>query len=87
MPTFRMFLIATAGALIALLAGPLGASPALAGAATITSPPTVAATNWTNANAAAGSGFNTLNDVSCTSSTFCMAVGDAELRCRRRDPD
>ena len=61
-----MFLVATAGALIALLAGPLGASPALAGTATITSPPTVAATNWTNANAAAGSGFNALNDVSCT---------------------
>jgi hypothetical protein len=75
MPTFRTFLVATAGALIALLAGPLGASPALAGTAPITSPPTVAATNWTNANAAAGSGFNQLNDVSCTTSTFCMAVG------------
>jgi len=73
MPTFRMFLIAVAGALIALLAGPLGASTA--GASPITSPPTVAATNWTNANAAAGSGFNQLNDVSCTSSTFCVAVG------------
>ena len=75
MPTFRMFLVAAAGTLMALFAAPLAASPAPAGASTITSPPTVAATNWTNANAAAGSGSNLLSDVSCTTSTFCVAVG------------
>ena len=75
MPAFRMFLVAAAGALMALSAGALGAAPAPAGASTITSPPTVAATNWTNANAAAGSGSNLLAGVSCTTSTFCVAVG------------
>ena len=35
----------------------------------------MAATNWTNINAAAGSGSNLLADVSCTTSTFCVAVG------------
>ena len=71
MPAFRMFLVAAAGTLMALFAAPL----ATAGASTITSPPTVSATNWTSSSAAAGSGSNQLNDVSCTTSTFCVAVG------------
>jgi hypothetical protein len=75
MPKIRMVLVATAGAMIALFAGPLAFSPGVSGASTLTSPPTVSATNWTNANAAAGSGSNQLNDVSCTTSTFCVAVG------------
>jgi hypothetical protein len=79
MPAFRMFLLAAAGTLLALFAAPLASSPAPAGASTITSPPTVAPTNWTNANAAAGSGSNQLNDVSCTTSTFCVAVGTENL--------
>ncbi len=74
MPAFRMFLVAAAGTLMALCAGPL-AAPAPVGASTITSPPTVAATNWTNGDAAAGSGSNVLAGVSCTTSTFCVAVG------------
>jgi hypothetical protein len=73
MPPFRMFLLATTGAVVALLAAPLASSTALA--AGLTSPPTVAATNWTSTAAVAGSGSNQLDDVSCTSSTFCMAVG------------
>ena len=56
MPAFRMFLVAAAGTLLALCAGPLVSAPV--GASTITGPPTVAATNWTNTNAAAGSGSN-----------------------------
>ncbi len=63
-----------ASALWAVFAG-VAPPPAASAAGTITSPPTVSATNWTNFNAAAGSGFNTLNDVSCTTSTFCVAVG------------
>jgi len=75
MPRFRMFAVAAAGALMAL-AGPLASSSVPAGATTpLTSPPTVAATNWTNNTAAPGSGSNSLNNVSCTTSTFCMAVG------------
>jgi hypothetical protein len=78
MPKFRMFLVAAAGALM-VLAGPLAFSSVPAGASShataLTSPPTVAATNWTNDNAAAGSGSNSLNNVSCTTSSFCMAVG------------
>jgi hypothetical protein len=73
MSKFRIFLLATTGAAVALLAAPLSSSPALA--AGLTSPPTVAATSWTSAAAAAGSGSNQLDDVSCTSSTFCVAVG------------
>ncbi len=77
MPAFRMFLVVAAGTLMALFAGPLASPPA--GAGTITSPPTVAATNWTSSSAAAGSGSNVLNDVSCTTSTFCVAVGSENL--------
>ncbi len=73
MPAFRMFLVAAAGTLLALCAGPLVSAPV--GASTITGPPTVSATNWTNTNAAAGSGSNALTDVSCTTSVFCVAVG------------
>jgi hypothetical protein len=73
MPASRMFLVAAAGTLMALFAGPLVSGPVDAG--TITSPPTVAAANWTNNNAVAGSGSNLLSDVSCTTSTFCVAVG------------
>jgi hypothetical protein len=73
MPRFRMFLVATTGAVLALVTAPLTSPPA--GAAGITSPPTVAATNWTTSSAAAGTGANQLNDVSCTLSTFCVAVG------------
>jgi hypothetical protein len=66
-------LIATAGALVALTIPALSGAPA--GAANPTSPPTVGALQWTNAQAAPGTGSNQLNDVSCTSASFCAAVG------------
>jgi hypothetical protein len=72
MRTFRAVLVAAAGGLTALTAGFLGAAPAGAG---LTSPPTVLPTAWADAHAPSGSGSNNLNDVSCTSSSFCMAVG------------
>jgi hypothetical protein len=63
-----------ATALVAALG--LVAAPAPSGASTgLSSPPTVSASNWTNANAPSASGSNLLNDVSCTSSTLCVAVG------------
>ena len=74
MSGFRTLLIAAAGFLVTLTVGSLGSPPALA--AGLTSPPTVGATNWSNANAASASGSNFLNDVSCVASTFCVAVGE-----------
>ena len=68
-------MIAAAGVLVALTAGVIGSS-ALAGG--VTSPPTVGATSWTNANAPSVSGSNRLTAVSCTSSTFCVAVGQQD---------
>ena len=41
----------------------------------LTSPPTVAASSWTDAHAAAGSGFNQLVGVACPTSSFCVSVG------------
>ena len=73
MPRFRMFLLATTGAALALFAAPLASAPGFA--AGLTSPPTVGATAWTSSAVAAGTGSNQLDDVSCTSSTFCVAVG------------
>ncbi len=73
MHSFRSFLIAAAGLLVALAVGSLGSPQAVAAP---TSPPTVGATNWSNANAPSASGSNLLNDVSCTLSTFCVAVGE-----------
>jgi hypothetical protein len=70
--TFRAVVVAAAVALVAPAVGLVGAAPA--GAAP-TSPPTVAATSWTNANAPAGSGQSFLFAVSCTSASFCAAVG------------
>ena len=69
-------MIAAAGVLVALTVGAIG-STALAGG--LTSPPTVGATYWTNANAPSASGPNRLNSVSCTSSTFCVAVGQQDI--------
>ncbi len=68
-------LIAMAGALVSFSAGALLA-PA-AGAAGLSSPPTVGALQWSDTHAAAASTTttNTLGDVACTSGTFCMAVG------------
>ena len=70
-------LIATAGALVALTVPTLGAAPA--GAANPTSPPTVSAVQWTDAHAAAGTGSNQLNSISCTNASFCVAVGEQNL--------
>jgi hypothetical protein len=66
-------LIATTGALVACTVATLVAPPA--GAANPTSPPTVGAVQWSDAHAAAGAGSNQLNSISCTSSSFCAAVG------------
>ena len=68
-------MIAAVGVLVALTVGAIG-SPALAGG--LTSPPTVGATHWTNANAPSASGQNRLNAVSCATSTFCVAVGQQD---------
>ncbi len=73
MRSFRTFLISAAGLLVALTVGSLGSPQALATG--LTSPPTVAATSWSNTNAPSASGSNLLNDVSCTLSTLCVAVG------------
>jgi hypothetical protein len=70
-------LIATAGALVALTVPTLGAAPA--GATGPTSPPTVGAVQWTDAHAVAGAGSNQLNNVSCTSASFCVGVGEQNL--------
>ncbi len=72
-------LIATAGALVALTLPALSAAPA--GAANPTSPPTVSAAQWTDTHAASASTSltNVLNAVSCTSSTFCVAVGQQNV--------
>ncbi len=77
MRIFRTFGIAAAGVLVALTVGSIGSPQALAGG--ITSPPTVGATNWSNANAPSASGSNQSNDVSCTTSTFCVAVGEQNI--------
>ena len=71
------FLIAAAGALLALTVPTLGAAPT--GAASPTSPPTVSALQWTDAHAAAGAASNQLNDISCTSASFCAAVGEQNV--------
>jgi len=68
-----MFLIVPLVALVLLTVGCTGSASAVAGNPTST--PTVAATNWSNANAPSGMGQNQLNSVSCTSSSFCVAVG------------
>ena len=79
MPAFRMFLVAAAGTLMALFAAPLAASPAPAGASTITSPPLVVPPRSGPTHAAAATGSNQLNAMSCTSSTFCVAVGEQNV--------
>ena len=56
---------------LGLVTGPVASG----GTTPLTSPPTVSASNWTNANAASGSGSNLLNDVSCATASFCVAVG------------
>jgi hypothetical protein len=71
-----MCLIAATGLVVALTVAVLGPSPA--GAANATSPPLVNATNWTNANAAAGAGSNVLNAVTCATASFCVAVGQQD---------
>ena len=69
--------IVLASSVIAALAVGWLASPP-AGAA-LTSPPLVSASNWTNANAASGSASNTLNAISCPTSSFCVAVGQQNI--------
>jgi hypothetical protein len=78
MRRFGLF-VAMAGALLACTATPLLA-PA-AGAAGPTSPPTVGATQWTDMHAATASttASNQLNDVACTSASFCAAVGGQNI--------
>src|ERR1700722_17314574 len=70
-------LVATAGALVALTASTVIAAPA--GAANPTSPPTVSAVQWTDAHAAAGTASNQLNNISCTSASLCVAVGQQNV--------
>ena len=78
MRRFGLF-IAMAGALVAFTASPL-LSPA-AGAAGLSSPPTVGALQWSDMHAPATSSTvsNTLANVSCTNATFCVAVGGQNL--------
>jgi len=59
---------------VAALGLVVGPAP-FGGTATLTSPPTVSASQWTNAHAPSASGSNLLNDVSCTTASFCVAVG------------
>ena len=73
MARLRMLLIGATSMLVALTVATLGPLPA--GAGNPTSPPLVSASNWTNANAAAGSGENELNAVTCATASFCVAVG------------
>ena len=68
-----MFLIAATSMVVALTVSLLGPPPA--GAANPTSPPLVSATNWTNANAAAGASSSQLDAVTCATASFCVAVG------------
>ena len=84
MRRFGLF-IAMAGALVAFTASPL-LSPA-AGAAGLSSPPTVGALQWSDMHAPATSSTvsNTLADVSCTSVDLLCRGGRAEPRCRWRD--
>jgi hypothetical protein len=63
-----------AGVVVAALGLVVGPAP-FGGTATLTSPPTVSASQWTNAHAPSASGSNLLNDVSCTTASFCVAVG------------
>ncbi|HEY5384444.1 MAG TPA: hypothetical protein VIJ56_04355 [Acidimicrobiales bacterium] len=70
-------LVATAGALVAFTASTVIAAPA--GAVNPTRPPTVSAVQWTDAHAAAGTASNQLNNISCTSASFCVAVGQQNV--------
>src|ERR1700722_4569626 len=70
-------LVATAGAMVAFTAATVIAAPA--GAVNPTSPPTVSAVQWTDAHAAGGTGSNQLNNISCTSASFCVAVGQQNV--------
>ena len=72
--TTRTLTPVVAGVIVAALGLVMGPAP-FGGTATLTSPPTVSATQWSNANAPSGTDQNQLNRVSCTSSTFCVAVG------------
>ena len=65
-------IVIASSVIAALSLGWLASPPA---GATLTSPPLVSASNWTNANAASGSASNNLNAVSCPTSSFCVAVG------------
>jgi hypothetical protein len=71
--TFRAVLFAATAGLVALTVGLIGAAPAGAG---LTSAPTVGATAWTDAGAPAGTGVSGLSAVSCSSASFCTAVGE-----------
>jgi hypothetical protein len=48
------------------------------GAGALTAPPTVSAQSWTLQSVQATTGMNGLHSISCTSSTFCVAVGGFE---------
>ena len=77
MSRVRALLIATASTLALTAAGALGA--AVTGASDVSSPSLVNATSWSSSDAASASGPNDLASVSCTTSTFCMAVGTQNL--------
>jgi hypothetical protein len=80
----RVSLTALAGVLAALTVGTLGAPPvgaAVGGRQSPSSPPMVSASNWSDAHAPAVSttSTNELNAVSCTSESFCVAVGEQNV--------
>ncbi len=60
---------------LALAALPFAVAGGVSSAANPSSPPTVNATDWTATVPPATTAAATLNDVSCTFSTFCVAVG------------
>jgi hypothetical protein len=77
--------LASVGTLLALggaaLITPSDGAAGAAGAATPTSSPTVDATQWTDADVPSASATvdNQFNSVSCTSGSFCAAVGGQNL--------
>ncbi len=77
MSRLRVFLIATAGAAMALVMGAVASPGAPAGG--LTSLPTVGATSWSSVTMPPGADQNQLNSISCTSSSFCTAVGQQKI--------
>ncbi len=71
--SLRNLTLAASCILAAVLVTAVGVSQA----ATLTSPPTVNATSWTNVNvpSASTTTSNSLNGVTCATASFCVAVG------------